>query len=121
MRCLDFDECSARADFAIRLWLVSAMCSFILASKDRLVCPIYEVPQEQGILYTPDCWRGLILSFTDMKDCLRVLSGLKTVLMFFLMRILAILSVFPWIKWRKAREIGGWESRWGLGKECFAL
>ena len=75
MRCLDFEECSARADFAIRLWLVSAMCSFILVSKDQPVCPIYEVPQEQGILSTPDCWRGLILSFTDVKDCFQIFNA----------------------------------------------
>ena len=56
------------------------------------------------------------MSFTDVKDFLRVLSGLKTVLMFFLIRILAILSVVPWIKGRKAQELGGWESRWGLEK-----
>ena len=34
MRCLDFEECSGRADFAIWLWLMSTMCSFILSSKE---------------------------------------------------------------------------------------
>ena len=59
------------------------------------------------------------MSFTDVKDCLRVLSGLNIVLMFFLIKILASLSVVPWIKGRKAREIGGWELGWDLGKKMF--
>ena len=44
-----------------------------------------------------------------------------TVFMFVLIKILEILLMVRWTKRRKDREIGGWESRRGLGRECFAL
>jgi hypothetical protein len=88
IRCLDLKECSIITDLERILWIVLAMFSLRWDLKDLLVWPMYDLPQEKGIRQTHGTNTGSDLSLACLNDCLRVLKGLKMVLIFFLARIL---------------------------------
>ena len=75
--CFDFSACSTRVDVRDRLCLMSATCLMILCLIDLPVSPMQGIPQKHGTRQTPFVSLGSIGSFTDLREFLMVLRGLK--------------------------------------------
>jgi len=80
-------------------------CNFM----DQPIWPAYQTSQVYKISKTCWCRRGLVLSFTLLKMFLRVMWGLKVVLMFFCLKNLKILWLLEWREGGKGCwRYGGW-------------